>query len=189
MMPPVFTIKEISMYTPGYLVLKFFSMFRVTSRMAIVLHLVLLTLLAKLVDVKKLKFPFVLIVLVTLMEVFIPLKIKSYDVPDVYSRLGEYPSQSRFLVYPYSKTTEAFYALPVHKQLQVNTRMVPIEGRNAEKFAESLVTEEGLMSVPFDLLLLSTESLSDEELQFFETNPNIFKSKRLGSYIIYEFKK
>ena len=131
MLPPFFTISGVVIWTPGYLLFKFFPMFRVTARLAILVLLLLLTTFGYCMDYifsvykAKLLWLFMISLLaVTLFETYIPLKIQNIgDPPDVYVYLRDnIPPDAKFAVYPRAMSDEALFWLPVHRRELVNAK-------------------------------------------------------------------
>ena len=153
-MPPFFTVSGITFYTPGWLIYKIFPVFRVTARFSIIVHLLLLLLLAKNVEylnafyikTKRLIVTFIpMLAFLTIFETFVPIRVAKIDQPpEVYTYLSQLPSgTANFAVYPYNRTDDAFFWLPIHKQLLVNPRDYKVNF-NSELFTDSLITYEGI---------------------------------------------
>lgn len=187
MFPPYFTFQGITIYTPGYLLYKFFPMFRVTARFGIVVYFFMLTLFATIVNyiylkdtktISKLKvLLFVtLISLVTFLETFVPVKIVSMnDSPRIYTYFHEatFP-QSTFVVYPYSKTKDALLWLSVHQRGLVNPHSYLKGDYDSEIITRELISSEGLRSanVLADFLVVYKD-IPKNELDFFLKNLNL----------------
>ncbi|MFA6981757.1 MAG: hypothetical protein WC243_01895 [Patescibacteria group bacterium] len=158
-LPPFFTISGLKIFTPGYLMYRFFPMFRVTSRIAVVILLQLLILLAHNIDFVYEKLPKngrkaliaigICVALVTLMETFVPVRVLKIDhVPEVYSYLNKStPEDAHFVVYPYGNVLEAVFWLPVHQRRLINIRDLSETNFDSEVFTNALNTEEGMMSL------------------------------------------
>ncbi|MBD3366173.1 hypothetical protein GF360_02390 [candidate division WWE3 bacterium] len=201
MLPPFFTISGIKIYTPGELMYRFFPMFRVTTRMAPLLLLNFLIILATSVDYlsrqsekyKKFFRVFVpVLTLITLAETFIPPKIVYYNEPPaVYSYLGEIASQKKFAVYPYSQTDEAFFWLDAHKAYLLNLRGYSEEVYNTEVFTKSLPTLGGISilgSLGGEYLVVYRD-IPKEEFEFFSTTSQLVRVKEFPNSVIYKVVK
>jgi len=182
-MPPYFTLLGVRIYTPGQLLYMFFPLFRVTARMSVLIHLGLLLLCAtsvdalvrlKLVNSKYVKTFLSIVLVVTMTEVYIPPKILKFDKePEVYKSLGLLgKTSSRFAVYPYSKTREALFWLPVHQKLLINMREYSDEDVVSVEFTERLPTDSGVKDFG-DMggeYLVVFKNIPEADLVFFKNN-------------------
>ncbi|GIW69585.1 MAG: hypothetical protein KatS3mg101_0332 [Patescibacteria group bacterium] len=84
-MPPYFTISGLKIYTPGHLIAVLFPMFRVTARFSPMILLFMLMIMAEIINVihikhqKFFKIFMPILLVVTLVETFVPFKITKYD--------------------------------------------------------------------------------------------------------------
>jgi hypothetical protein len=154
MMPPFFTLSGIKLYTPGFLIFKFFPMFRAMARLSSVVLFCLLLALAEgleylyennLIPSKVLTGVFVLVFVVVMVETVVPIKLEKYAAPpSVYSYINEHTAQDALLaVYPYQATKDAFYWLDVHQRCLVNVRGLKLQDFAADSFTANIRTQEG----------------------------------------------
>lgn len=151
-MPPYFTVSGLKIYTPGHLIATFFPMFRVTARFSPMILLLMLLIMAEIINVihvykpKFFRIFMPILLVVTLVETFVPFKITKYDkVPDPYVYMGtQQPMTIKYLVYPYSKSNESFFWLPDHKQCLMNVRGYNYENISAEELTLKLF-EPGML--------------------------------------------
>jgi hypothetical protein len=157
MFPPFFTISGNTFWTPGQLMYKFFPMFRVTSRLGIVLLLLSLLIVAgainsmyeRMESKRKLLRLFVVLLLgVTLFETYIPLKFEKVgQEPPVYEYMyNELDKESKFMVYPFSRTEQAFFLLPSHQLHIMNLREFYLGEVPADVGTEALATPLGIQT-------------------------------------------
>lgn len=198
-LPPFFTIAGIEVYMPSFLIFKFLPMLRVTSRLSIVCLLCLLMMCGYCVSYiyslrpgikNSLKYSLSVILVLTLLETFIPIKL--YKVPEpplVYTFMNSHISHyARFAVYPYGKTEEALFWLPVHKQFLVNPRGYNIPGFSSEKFTKSIYTEAGiaaLTSSDIKYLVVFKEG-TEKPLDFFITNSKLQIEKEFSDSYLFK---
>ncbi|MFC1621893.1 hypothetical protein ACFL13_00705 [Patescibacteria group bacterium] len=138
MMPPFFTIRGVVFYTPGWLLYKFFPMFRVTARLSVMLLALLCTLIVRNITHVPARTRYILVLILLtfgLLETFIPSRIwQAANPSEVYFHL----EGKKFAIYPYSKTDEGMYWLPVHKGFLVNPRGYKNNQFNSEEYTEGL---------------------------------------------------
>lgn len=157
MLPPFFTISGNIFWTPGQLMYKFFPMFRVTSRLGIVLLLLSLLIVAGAINSmyermeskrKLLRLFVVLLLVVTLFETYIPLKFeKAAQEPAVYEYMhDELDKESKFMVYPFSRTEQALFLLPSHQLHIMNLREFYSGEVPADESTEALETPSGVQT-------------------------------------------
>jgi len=182
MMPPFFTLAGITIYTPGWLIYKFFPMFRTTVRMSVLILLNILLVLAPFFDDLSRKYPkkhlliFTFVTFLTgltLLETFIPVKIQFLDTPpQVYSYIGENHAGTNFVVYPYPKNQEALFWVDVHKSYLLNIRMYKKGDFDSEIFTKALNTDKGLLDLKNRKVdyLIAFKDISNEDLNFFQNN-------------------
>jgi hypothetical protein len=197
-MPPFFTVSGIKFYTPGQLVYELFPMFRVTARLSIIILLCLLIALAYSVDflctksdkwAKFLRFYMPLLFIVTLLETFVPVKISKVESPpNIYTYMQAQTSEgSKFAVYPYPLTREAFFWLPVHQRLLINPREYRYGEFDSEKFTKNLNTIEGLQhlqELEADYLVVH-KNILQEDLEFFLMSEKLELVSDFGDYFLY----
>lgn len=188
-MPPFVTISGLKIYMPSELLYKLFPMFRVLARLNIVILLMFLAILASNIEylvnrpsqqARKI-YPryLALLLIITLLETFIPPKIVSFDTaPEAYSYLNNnVPTQSVFAVYPFSKAQEAFFWLPIHNKYIYNLRYYDENGFSTSEFTNKLTTPQGLANAKnkeIDYLLVNKKIPSDK-LNFFVTQLKVKK--------------
>ncbi|MEK7595143.1 MAG: hypothetical protein AAB443_00925 [Patescibacteria group bacterium] len=155
-LPPFISLNGIKIYTPGFLLFKFFPMFRVSTRLGIFILFFCILALAELIKVyyplvvRKRLFVFCVFTafIVSIIEVFVPVKIFKYeDPPDVYVYLKAKTDGSTFVVFPYSKTKEALFWLPVHQKFLLNPRGAFFKNFYSETFTKALNTNEGIFKL------------------------------------------
>ena len=146
-MPPKFFVAGTAIYTPSYILFKVFPMFRVLSRLGIVILLIELIYtgfgyLQIISRVKRYKAIIPVLVMVSLAEFYIPVKVTNLSTPpQVYEYLKSSEiEEAPIVVYPYSKTTEALYWVYYYNFPLVNPR--GFEG--SEALTKSLTTCEGI---------------------------------------------
>ena len=183
MFPPFFTISGLKIYTPGFLICKFFPMFRVTARLSILVLFILLTILGTSFDflsekfndqLKVLRLLSIFILAVTLFETYVPLKIvKIYKSPKVFEYIEKSISrESMFAVYPYGKSQESFFWLPKHKKMILNLRDYQYGAFNSEEFSNELNSTKGLSNA-IDLgvnYIVVSKDISEKDKLFFESS-------------------
>lgn len=144
MMPPYFTFHGVIYYLPSYLLFKFFSMFRVTARLSLIVLFVLLDTLGR--TYTKGRVFIMILTLVTLVETFVPVKFVHMQAqPAPYAYLAQMPAGSKFAVFPYSQTQDAIYYIRLHGQYLVNPRGYLTDTFDAETFTKSLLNREFLL--------------------------------------------
>ena len=160
-------------------------MFRVTARLSILVHLLLLAIFgcgmefihARYSDKGRLISAFLFTVMfVTLLEVYVPLKVQKMVTPEVYTYLqAATGNNTKFAVYPYNKTDDALYWLPVHKRELLNPRWYKTTTFDSEKFTKGLNTLVGLQTL-LDLkgkYLVVYKSSVSSDIVFFEANARL----------------
>jgi len=186
LMPPFFTINDVRIFTPGYVIYKFFPMFRVTSRLSIILLLNQLVLTAYIINVnfqkirdrfKYLNLFMVFLTSVTLIETFIPFSIEIKETPpEVYSYLNKNtPKNTVFAVYPNNATLDALYWIYIHQRNLINPKYFANEELSAKEFTENLNTVPGLdklIQLEGEYLIVF-KNASDEDKMFFENNSKL----------------
>jgi len=186
MFPPFFTIGGMQIYTPGYLLYKYFPMFRVSSRFSILLLLNLVAITAYAVNenyeklkskLRYLNLIIICLTVVTLIETFVPFDlVKKDNPPAVYLYLYDNtPENSIFAVYPNNSTLDAMYWIYIHKRLLMNPKYYTSESMVSEEFTMNLNTEEGLTKL-IELngeYLIVFKNVLEEDKEFFENNSKI----------------
>ncbi len=159
-MPPSIVLNGVEIYTPSYLLFKAFPMFRVLSRMGIVIMLYTLVfsgygykilsdfMLKKKVNLIATRSILALLALLSVAQLFVPPKITHVATPPkVYGHLGQTdPFKSPIVVYPYSKTNEALFWLTAHQKALINPRFYSNKETafDSETFTELIKTTRGL---------------------------------------------
>jgi len=159
-LPPSIVLNGIEIYTPSYLLFKAFPMFRVLSRMGIIIVLFTLVfsgygykilsdfMLNKNIGLTTTRSILILLTVFSVAQLFVPLKITHVATPPrVYSYLGQTDSfKSPIVVYPYSKTNEALFWLTTHQKALINPRSFSTKERafESETFTNLLKTTRGL---------------------------------------------
>ena len=185
MMPPFFTISGVKIYTPGYVFPIFLPMFRVTARLSVLVHLLLLAIFGcgmefihvRYSDKSRLISAFLFtVMLVTLLEVYVPLKVQKMATPEVYTFLSAATgNNTKFAVYPYNKTDDALYWLPVHESELLNPRWYKNTKFDSEKFTKNLNTSAGLQAL-VDLdgkYLVVYKGIAQSDVEFFKANAKL----------------
>jgi len=166
--PPFFTISGHKIYTLGFVLYKFFPMFRVTARIGEVMLMCILIVngvfLSHLGGVRRLKLVILAYLLFTLFEFYVP--VSTFDtskVPPVYEYLskvnrelsfnfigsngkgGQYTGPLIIAEYPGGRAEDIFWITVHHKGL-INPRTYENSefGFDAEVFTKNLATERGL---------------------------------------------
>jgi hypothetical protein len=139
MMPPVITLWGIDFYNISFLLYKLIPVFRVTLRFGVLLQLTFLVILGYVLGNKSVKYQkqfFIVVLIVTLLETYVPVKFTKLEVPEVYYFINSsFTSPSSIVIYPYSRTKEALFYTYIHKQYLVNPR-----GYNKGDFASEAFT-------------------------------------------------
>ncbi|OGC57921.1 hypothetical protein A3H26_00635 [candidate division WWE3 bacterium RIFCSPLOWO2_12_FULL_36_10] len=199
MMPPYILIRGIKFYTPGYVMYTIFPMFRSLSRLSIVLLLYLLTIFGTILDynyvlfsdrIRKLTKLFIPIIFIfTLFEVFVPQSVRKMDIPpNIYTYIGNNTQRiEKIAVYPYNKTNEAVFWIPVYKRELVNPRGYEFSNYSSETFTKSIPTEKGLktlneMGINY-LVIFKTEN--EESLKFLFNSQKLSLVKDFGDSRLY----
>lgn len=198
-LPPYFTISGLQIWTPGYLMYKFFPMFRVTSRVGILLLFLLVDLFAymfneyktmKAISYNKSLVFIAFFTLVTLIETFVPFKLQKVLPPDVYVYLSTAEKEdARFVAYPYKETDDAFFWLPTHKKLLINPRGYETSSFSSEEFTNNLVSSNkdlSLQKVGADYLLVSKVTAPSNDIKFFNEYEEISIEKEFEEHILYK---
>ncbi len=153
-LPPYITLFSFKLYTPGYIVSLLFPMFRVTSRVAVILllcNLLLFSFLVEKIMINRLTSRLLTNVLVsffcftTLFETFVPVSIEKFEKePEVYRYMSEkLPKGSTFVAYPYSRVEEPFLYIPVHNQYFINIKGYVFNDITSEDLTKSIPTQYG----------------------------------------------
>ncbi|HAI63124.1 MAG: hypothetical protein UU64_C0001G0076 [candidate division WWE3 bacterium GW2011_GWF2_41_45] len=152
MLPPFFTVSGIKFFTPGYLLYKVFPMFRVTSRLVIALQVIMIFFIAKFSWLskqqtlsKKINWAIYFVLWLALLETYIPIKIiKEPDIHPIYMEIAsDTDIESIIAVYPYNKTKEALYELPVYNRKLINPPSYVTGIFDSSIFTNNLHTFEG----------------------------------------------
>ncbi|MFC1700336.1 hypothetical protein ACFLZ4_01670 [Patescibacteria group bacterium] len=198
MLPPFITFLGLKIYTPSLLIYKLFPMFRVMARMSILLLFLILNILGLGFDFlyesfsgKKvtLRFLSVLILLATIFETFIPLKIVKMDkTPKVFDYIRESTDKSSILaVYPYSKSQDIFFWTISHKRAVLNFRDFKYEDFNAEDFTKEMVSGDGLSELRahnVDYLVVLND-INDSDKKIFQTSPLLSLEGDFDEYLLF----
>lgn len=198
MMPPFFSISGIKVYTPSYLIYVLFLVFRVTARISVLVLLFALMSLAQCIDYiyKNINFEFkkyvsifiIILTFWTLAETYIPPKILiATNPPDVYKYLFENkPRETIFAVYPYGKSQEALFWLPVHQQYLLNPRGYISSQFDSSKFTKNLSTVEGIKNFKYlgGTYILVYKEADNEGISFFKSYDALILDKEFSdSYL------
>jgi hypothetical protein len=151
-MPPSITIDRVLIYTPSYILFKFFPMFRVLARAGVLI--LFLTLIFTgygyrvLVKHGVTKPVLAALMLFSIAEFFIPLKITHVGIPPkVYAYIGATdPLKSPVVIYPYNKTNEALFWMTAYNQPLINPKSYGDKksGFVSEDFTNALNASGGL---------------------------------------------
>ncbi len=159
-MPPSIVLNGIEVYTPSYLLFKLFPMFRVLSRLGIIIMFFTLIfsgygyknlsdfMLKKNIGLTTGRAILSLLTLFSVAQLYVPLKFTHVATPPkVYTYLGQTDSfKSPIVVYPYSKTNEALFWLTTHQKALINPRFYSNKETafESEVFTNLLNTTRGL---------------------------------------------
>ena len=159
-LPPSIVLNDIEVYTPSYLLFKVFPMFRVLSRLGIIIMLFALVfsgfgykilsdfMLKKHAGLTTSRLILVLLTVFSVGQLFVPLKITHVATPPkVYRYLGQTDSfKSPIVVCPYSKTNEALFWLTTHQKALINPRFYSNKETafDSETFTNLLKSTHGL---------------------------------------------
>ncbi|KKT84421.1 MAG: hypothetical protein UW82_C0022G0008 [candidate division WWE3 bacterium GW2011_GWC2_44_9] len=187
-LPPVVELWGMKLHMPSYLLFLVFPMFRVLARAgALILFLNLIFvgygyeklqdwLASKNIAPSYAKASILLLVLISLAEFFIPLKLAYVGkAPQVYNYIASLPASTPIVVYPYSKTTEALFWLQYYKKPLINPRYYANKETdfNSEAFTKTLNTSEGLekaQALGAVYLVYFPNADSAEALDFYTTS-------------------
>lgn len=187
MMPPVLTIKNIILYNISYIFYILVPVFRVTARMSVLLHLLLLLSFGYLLHSyihKQLKYILFILMSLVLIETYIPLKVYTINVPPIYQYIGvNYLPGNNLVVYPYDKTKEALLFLSTHNQLVVNPRGYNYGGFDSESFTVSLLSDTS--TIYSKLVSINTNYLVTFGHSYIDV-PNINLIHTFGDSALYE---
>lgn len=192
--PPAVSINGLQIYTPSYLLFKAFPMFRVLSRMGIIIMLFTLTfagygyktlsdfLLKKNIGLTIVRWVLSLLTLFSVAQLYVPPKITHVGTPPrIYSYLGQMdPLKSPVVVYPYNKTNEAIFWLTTHQKALINPRSYSYKATNfdSEVFTNLLKTTRGLehaKTLGARYLVYFYETNQKESSDFFATSTLLTK--------------
>lgn len=196
--PPYFTINGLKFYTPGQLIYEFFPMFRVMSRLSVLIHFNLLIVMAILFENFALRFKHkeminlvvLSVFMFTTIETYVPVKfLKMQEAPPVYTYLGKKAENSpvRYAVYPSTRARESFYWLPVHKSYLVNMRGINSAEFNSDKFTRQFQEKPAaglLNSFDIEYMIYYKNSLGDKENMFLSYPGIIIEREFADSYLI-----
>lgn len=159
-MSPFVSVSGISFYTPSFLLFKVFPMFRVLTRLGVLILFLTLIFTGYGYEVILKYFPpknvkkylfytlSVFLAFLSLLEFYIPIKITNAKTPPaVYTYIKETDSQkSPIVVYPYSKTSEAVFWISTYNKPLINPRSYEnlSTGFKSEDFTADLITLAGL---------------------------------------------
>ncbi len=157
MLPPEIILKGRTIYLPSYLIYKLFNVFRVTTRIGVAIHFLLVLFLMQFLEtVKKSILTSTLILAITLIilgETFIPLKIRKLNAPIEYKYIAENTKSDAFLnIYPFSRTHEALLWLPVHQRKMTNSTAILYADYDPEKFTETLFDPNNNVAIDYFLV-------------------------------------
>ena len=153
-LPPFVTISGLTIYTPGYLIYKFFPMFRVTTRLSPLILICLLLALAnsselmskdnRVYKIFRLFLP--LIAVLIILETYVPVKIYTVrDTPEIYYYLVKSTNQTTvFASYPLELARESFLFTATHQRNFINPSVYETPNFSSKKFTTALATKEGL---------------------------------------------
>ncbi len=191
MMPPYFTVFGLKIYTPGYLMAQFLPVLRVTARISVILHFILLLILAKCLSenprLPKIRLLLSVVVIITLVETYIPIKFYNEQPPQAYAYLSRYEEGTKeFLVYPYNRTNQALLWAPLHKQLLINPRGYKTVNFDSKEYTEGLVFTKELKA---DFLLMFPDESSSEVLNLVANDTHLKLAYQDSESILYEVVK
>lgn len=184
-LPPFFTLSGFKIYTPGFLMYKFFPMFRATSRLSILILLCFLVMLGYSLDFMAerlgnrkcwLTVAVTLVAFLTILETFIPFKIQKLTHPSkVYEYLRQQtPADSTFIVYPKGRRDDALFWIDKHARYLLNpVEPVVVPGIRSSQFTQELLTPTGfarLADVPADYLVVFKD-VSANDVLFLKSSP------------------
>ena len=189
-MPPAITVNGGTIYTPSYILFKVFPMFRVLARMGVLIlfltliftghgYLALIKLwITKKMSRRVVRSVLLILVLFSIAEFFIPLKITHIGTPPkIYTYIGTTDSlKSPITVYPYNKTNEALFWMTTYSQPLINPRTYENKGTNfaASDFTKLLNTTNGLEKARYmgaKYLVYFYADDKRESADFFATTP------------------
>jgi hypothetical protein len=155
MLPPVIQLKGLTLYLPSFILYKVFSMYRVLSRLGVVVLMMWLVFVGHSLTyiTSKVRQPFQSLVLagytvVALAEFYIPINLVAISkAPQVYQYLGSIAAKSdAYAVYPQNKATQALFWISRANMPFVNPRDLkrPSINFTSADFTTKLPTCEGL---------------------------------------------
>ncbi|MFC1722082.1 hypothetical protein ACFL0C_00355 [Patescibacteria group bacterium] len=186
MMPPVMGIFGKEVYGPALLLFKYVGVFRVSTRMIVLIQLLMLAYIGLSENVLKkhlknnFKYVLIIVMVITLFETYIPIKFFRLENGEVYTEINSITEEgSRFAVYPYSRTKEAFVWLPNHRRSLVNVRDYLSANFESETFTKNLPTEEGIKELKnndVDYLVVFKDAKDEMEFFLQSEKINLIKS-------------
>lgn len=176
--PPYFTLAGFKIYTSSYLLGLLFPMFRVLSRLGVLILLIELVIAGYgLIYLKKKSPLFSVIILFSLAEFFVPLKFTDVSrPPKVFEYIRDNTdSDAVVAVFPYSKTRLTYLWMPVFQRAYVNNRdvVIPAAGFDSNMFTMTLDTNDSLTVAKIlgtTHLVIFSKDISADVAKFFAEN-------------------
>jgi hypothetical protein len=156
-MPPFFTISGMKIYLPSQILSKLFPMFRVLARLSVVIHLLLLTILAILLNnitaTRSRRIQLALLGILIFFETYIPLKLE-IKVPSDSNKLviSDQYQGSRIYFYPNSNYKDALFHLN-YNRIKIMNLYNDIDKEIGENFSRgtlNTLNDQGLLPENID---------------------------------------
>jgi len=203
-LPPIIVINNFSIYSISYIIWVFFPMFRVLSRLGIIIFILNLILVGfgykyLFSTLKKpfFYFMFSVLILITLSELYVPLKFTYVgNVPNSIKYLSDNLKENDAIAtYPYDKTNYVFFWQRDHKKNVINPKGYYNVSNNfdSNEFTDKLITCNGIInSINLGMTHIINFDLTEKffENQMFLTmvyiGEDVEISKKSNNFIKYE---
>lgn len=163
MLPPYITIFGYTIYTPGQLIYLLFPMFRVTVRLSVLVHLLMLIFVGEVLFRRspislsqKQRLLVLALLALSMFEMFVPPKFEIRNIPgDMYvSLITKVSDDSKIVALSGSLLNDAMYWLSLHKKM--------------------IYTEDYIKSDDADYILVPADKINTEEYAKYKQNREIY---------------
>ncbi|OGC50270.1 hypothetical protein A2716_03615 [candidate division WWE3 bacterium RIFCSPHIGHO2_01_FULL_40_23] len=196
--PPYFAVSQSKIYLPSYALYLFFPMFRVLSRLGVIILLVTLFISGFGLSYIEKKIPNILFLIILLLltsfglvQSFVPVRLTNVSVtPPVFTFLRYNTSKDSVIaVYPYTEGNKVLFWMREHQRRFANPRGFHIGDFDSAEFTSKLKTDEGLDDARISGInyLLVFKSSSAASLHFFKGSEQIRLLKEFDDSYIYTF--
>lgn len=185
-LPPYFTISDIKIYTPNYLIYLLFNLFRTTARLGIInLAFVLILsgfgyqyLQTKITHKNLFRLLIFIIFLFQFLEFWSPIRIINISkAPQVYTVLANIPERN-LVIYPYSQTIDVAFWIRAHNKNIINTHAFKTNNFDSKQFTGNLSNLDGinkLLCSKAELFVYFNIADKNKNTQFFDSVPFLQK--------------